>query len=248
MNSIKHWMKRGWNVKLGFGRLHLRHFRAVFRLEMHIEICAEMNNINNMHTSRECESWIVAASASDRWICSNYFYWKWSCSITRGCFLTNISMLVRSWQDMLLSLQRPIRVLGEVTTVNMSFHASYQSKDGQSMLLGGFGIGFFRVLFWLFQLLNGQEWQIWDDDPDGPSYLAFIYITYIYIHSIYIYIYTIYIYTTGYLVGPTTNQISPPDRGWEGWRISPWPTTPSRDIAAGPIRCSHLWPSSISAT
>ena len=149
-----------------------------------------MNNINNMHTSRECESWIVAASASDRWICSNYFYWKWSCSITRGCFLTNISMLVRSWQDMLLSLQRPIRVLGEVTTVNMSFHASYQSKDGQSMLLGGFGIGFFRVLFWLFQLLNGQEWQIWDDDPDGPSYLAFIYITYIYIH----YIYTLYIY------------------------------------------------------
>jgi hypothetical protein len=60
------------------------------------------------------------------------------------------------------------------------------------MLLGGFGIGFFRVLFRLFQLLNGQEWQIWDDDPDGPSYLAFIY-TYIYIH--YIYIYTLYIYT-----------------------------------------------------
>lgn len=50
-------------------------------------------------------------------------------------------------QDMLLSLQRPISILGEVTTVNMSFHASYQSKDGQSMLLGGFGIGFFRVLF-----------------------------------------------------------------------------------------------------
>lgn len=39
-------------------------------------------------------------------------------------------------QDMLLSLQRPISVLGEVTTVNMSFHASYQSKDGQSMLGG----------------------------------------------------------------------------------------------------------------
>ena len=111
-----------------------------------------------------------------------------------GCFLINISMLVPGRQDMLLSLQRPISVLGEVTTVNMSFHASYQSKDGQSMLLGGFGIGFFRVLFRLFQLLNGQEWQIWDDDPDGPSYLAFIY-TYIYIHYIYIhYIYIHYIY------------------------------------------------------
>lgn len=39
-------------------------------------------------------------------------------------------------QDMLFSLQRPISILGEVTTVNMSFHASYQSKDGQSILGG----------------------------------------------------------------------------------------------------------------
>ena len=108
-----------------------------------------------------------------------------------GCFLINISMLVPGRQDMLLSLQRPISVLGEVTTVNMSFHASYQSKDGQSMLLGGFGIGFFRVLFRLFQLLNGQEWQIWDDDR--WTFVFSIYL-YIYIYTLYIYIHYIYIH------------------------------------------------------
>ena len=49
-------------------------------------------------------------------------------------FLRRVNNL--SGQDMLLSLQRPISILGEVTTVNMSFHASFQSKDGQSILAG----------------------------------------------------------------------------------------------------------------
>ena len=95
-----------------------------------------------------------------------YFHWKSGFSISRGYFLDSIP-----WQqDMLLSLHRPISILGEVTTVNMSFHASYQSKDGQSMLLGTlgrFGFGFFRVLFWLFHpLFNAQERRIWGEDPN----------------------------------------------------------------------------------
>lgn len=39
-------------------------------------------------------------------------------------------------QEMLMSLSKPISILGEVTTVNMSFHASYQNKDGQPILGG----------------------------------------------------------------------------------------------------------------
>ena len=31
------------------------------------------------------------------------------------------------WQDMLLALDNPIHILGEVTSTNMSFHGSYQA-------------------------------------------------------------------------------------------------------------------------
>ena len=39
-------------------------------------------------------------------------------------------------QDHLSILEKPIQVIGEVTTGNMSFHASFQQKDGQRILSG----------------------------------------------------------------------------------------------------------------
>ncbi|CAE7753566.1 ALP1 [Symbiodinium pilosum] len=39
-------------------------------------------------------------------------------------------------QDMLLALDNPIHILGEVTSTNLTFHASYQVKDGHSILGG----------------------------------------------------------------------------------------------------------------
>eukprot|EP00437_Effrenium_voratum_P005402 CAMPEP_0181418730 /NCGR_PEP_ID=MMETSP1110-20121109/11708_1 /TAXON_ID=174948 /ORGANISM="Symbiodinium sp., Strain CCMP421" /LENGTH=520 /DNA_ID=CAMNT_0023541723 /DNA_START=85 /DNA_END=1643 /DNA_ORIENTATION=+ len=39
-------------------------------------------------------------------------------------------------QDMLLHLARPVPIFGEVTAVNLSYHASFQSRDGRGILAG----------------------------------------------------------------------------------------------------------------